>query len=82
MTIIRKLHILRKIQPLDRRDVSEIKEPDIGEDFALEDETRNDPAEDVDVDFEVCGCVDHGQLFHVHHIRTGFIAYERWKGRG
>jgi hypothetical protein len=51
VAIISKLHILRKIQPLDRGGVSQIEEPDVGEDFAFEDEARDDPAEDVDVDF-------------------------------
>jgi hypothetical protein len=37
--IIGKLHIMCEIQPFDGGDVPEIKEPDVGQNFTLEDRT-------------------------------------------
>jgi hypothetical protein len=65
MAIVRQFHILGKVKTLDGRDVSDVKEPDIGQDLALKDETSHNTAENIDVDFEVRSGVDQSQLILV-----------------
>lgn len=62
MTIVSQFHILGKVKTLDGRDVSDVKEPDIGQDLALKHETRHDTAENVDIDLEVRSGIDQSQL--------------------
>ena len=62
MAIVSEFHILGKVKTLDGRDVSDIEEPDIGQNLALKDETGYNTAEDVDIDLEVRSGIDQGQL--------------------
>lgn len=68
MAIVSEFHILGKVKTLDGCDVSDVKEPDIGQDFALKDETGHDTAEDVDIDLEVRSGIDQGQLRLVREV--------------
>lgn len=51
-----------KVKTLDGRDVSDVKEPDIGQDLALKHEASHDTAENVDIDLEVRSGIDQSQL--------------------
>lgn len=62
MTIVSQFHILGKVKTFDGRDISDIKEPDIGQDLALKHETSHDTAENVDIDLEVRSGIDQSQL--------------------
>lgn len=62
IAVIGKLHVLSEVQSLDSSDIPEIKEPDIGQDFALKDKSCNNSAENINVDLEIRCCVYNGQL--------------------
>lgn len=62
MGVIAELHVLCKPYPLHDRNVADIKEPDVGQHAAFEDEPSDDATKDVNVDFGVGGRVDKGQL--------------------
>ena len=53
MAIVGQFHVLRKVKSLDGRDVTNIKEPNVGENLALEDEPSHNAAEDVNIDLQV-----------------------------
>lgn len=50
IAVIRKLHVLSKVQPLDSGDIPNIKEPDIGQDFTLKHKSCKNSAENINVD--------------------------------
>lgn len=62
MAIVGEFHVLCKIQALDRGDIPQIKEPDIGEDLAFKDKPSHDTAEDVDIDLQIGSGIDESQL--------------------
>lgn len=62
MTIVSQFHILGKVETLDGRDVSDVKEPDVGQDLTLKDETGHDTAENIDIDLEVRSGIGQSQL--------------------
>jgi hypothetical protein len=47
ISVIGKLHVLSKVQPLDSGDIPKIKEPNIGQDFTLKDKSCNNSAENI-----------------------------------
>jgi hypothetical protein len=53
MAIVGQFHILRKVQALDGRDITNIKEPNVGKNLALKDEPSHDTAENVNIDLQV-----------------------------
>jgi hypothetical protein len=53
IAIIGKLHVLREIQPFDGCDITEIKEPDVGQNFTFEDKTCDNSAEDINVYLQI-----------------------------
>lgn len=62
MAIVGQFHILGKVKTFDGRDVSDVKEPDVGQDLAFKDEPSYDAAENVDIDLEIRSGIDQSQL--------------------
>lgn len=64
------------MQAFDAADVAEVEEPEACEDLAREGIAGDDAAEDVNVDFEICGCIDHGELWA--GVSSGARLQEMW----
>jgi hypothetical protein len=58
---------LRKVQPFDGGDIPKIKEPDVGQNFTLKDESGDDSAKNIDIYLEIRCCVYNCQLKEENH---------------
>ena len=68
-TVDTELQILGKGKTFDTRDVTNIEEPNVGQDFAFPDIAGDNTAEDVNLDLDVAGGVHPGKLGVVSNRR-------------
>lgn len=61
-TVDTKLQILRKGKAFDTRNVSNVEEPDVGQDLAFPDVTSDDATEDIDLDLDVASSIHPSEL--------------------
>lgn len=62
MGVIGEFHVLREPESLDGGDITQIKEPDIGQYTAFKDESGHNATEDINIDLHIGGRIHKCKL--------------------